>query len=145
VSGPLEPQHHRWCFGCGPDNPIGLHLPWDGVDGERYAAPLRFDERHQGAPGIAHGGIVSAALDEAMGILAQHVAFPSVTARFLVRYRRPTPTGEDLTLEARLARTSGHHRRFDASVLCGEEVLADAEGWFLEVPLAHFLRYRRLP
>jgi acyl-coenzyme A thioesterase PaaI-like protein len=115
------------------------------VDGERYAAPLRLDERHQGGPGIAHGGIVSAALDEAMGILAQHVAFPSVTARFLVRYRKPVPTGEELQLEARLARTTGQQRRFDASLTCDEQVLADAEGWFLEVPLAHFLRYRRQP
>ena len=107
--------------------------------------PHRLVERHQGAPGIAHGGIVSAALDEAMGILAQHVAFPSVTARFLVRYRKPVPTGEEVRLEARLARTAGRQRRFDASVTSGEQVLADAEGWFLEVPLTHFLRYRRQP
>ncbi len=145
MSGPLEPQHHRWCFGCGPDNPIGLHLPWDAVDGEAYSAPLRFDERHQGAPGIVHGGIVSAALDEAMGILAQHVAFPSVTARFLVRYRKPVPAGEELRLEAHLQRVVGRQRRFDAAVRSDEQVLADAEGWFLEVPLTHFLRYRRLP
>jgi acyl-coenzyme A thioesterase PaaI-like protein len=145
VTGLASPLHPSWCFGCGPDNPIGLHLPWDAVDGERYAAPLRLDERHQGGPGIAHGGIVSAALDEAMGILAQHVAFPSVTARFLVRYRKPVPTGEELQLEARLARTTGQQRRFDASLTCDEQVLADAEGWFLEVPLAHFLRYRRQP
>jgi acyl-coenzyme A thioesterase PaaI-like protein len=145
VSSAVEPQHHRWCFGCGPDNPIGLHLPWDAVEGERDAAPLTFDDRHQGAPGIVHGGIVSAALDEAMGILAQHMAFPSVTARFLVRYRKPVPTGEELQLEAHLARTSGRQRRFDASLRRGDQVLADAEGWFLEVPLAHFLRYRRQP
>ena len=145
MSGEVEPQHPSWCFGCGPDNPIGLHLPWDAVEDERYQAPLTFDDRHQGGPGIVHGGIVSTALDEAMGILAQHVAFPSVTARFLVRYRKPVPTGQELQLEAHLARTSGAQRRFDASLTRGQEVLADAEGWFLEVPLAHFLRYRRLP
>jgi acyl-coenzyme A thioesterase PaaI-like protein len=135
----VQPQHHRWCFGCGPDNPIGLHLPWDAVDGDTYEAVLRLDERHQGAPGIAHGGIVSAALDEAMGILAQHLAFPSVTARFLIRYRRPVPTGEELTLRASLTRIFGRQRHFAGTLHRGEEELADAEAVFFEVPLRHFL------
>jgi acyl-coenzyme A thioesterase PaaI-like protein len=137
---PVGPQHHAWCFGCGPDNPLGLHLPWDAVEGETYGVAVRFDQRHQGAPGIVHGGIVSAALDEAMGILAQHVAFPSVTARFLVRYRRPVPTGQELRLTARLARTTGKQRHFTGAVQRGEQVLADGEGWFVEVPLGHFLQ-----
>jgi acyl-coenzyme A thioesterase PaaI-like protein len=140
VSTPVGPQHHRWCFGCGADNPLGLHLPWDAVQDEAYDAPVRFDQRHQGAPGIVHGGIVSAALDEAMGILAQHVAFPSVTARFLVRYRRPVPAGEELRLTAWLARASGRQRKFLGTVQRGDQVLAEGEAWFLEVTLSHFLQ-----
>ena len=35
-----------------------------------YEAYFSFDGRHQGGPGIVHGGLVSAALDEAAGLLA---------------------------------------------------------------------------
>lgn len=140
----VDPHHHSWCFGCGADNPIGLHLPWDAVEPagrpERYAAGLVLDARHQGGPGLAHGGIVSAALDEAMGILAQHVAFPSVTARIEVRYRRPVPTGRQLRLEARLERVAGKQVTIAARLRDGEGVLAEGRAVFLQVPLRHFLQ-----
>ena len=48
---------------------------------ENYASEVTFGVHHQGGPGIAHGGIVGAALDEACGLLATWHRFPTVTAR----------------------------------------------------------------
>jgi hypothetical protein len=60
---PIPPHHDPACWGCG-DNPNGLHLPLPAAEGlEVYESYFAFDERHQGGPGIAHGGLVSAALD----------------------------------------------------------------------------------
>ena len=98
----IPPHHDPACWGCG-DNPIGLHLPLPAGAGlTEYEAWFTFDERHQGGPGIAHGGVVSAALDEAGGLLATWYAFPTVTGRIFVRYRRPVPINTELLLTARL-------------------------------------------
>ena len=86
----------RPCWGCG-DNPTGLHLPQPIAEGlTEYEAYFAFDERHQGGPGIVHGGLVAGALDEAVGLLATWYAFPTVTARIFVRYRRPVPINTEL-------------------------------------------------
>lgn len=107
---------------------------------ETYESEVTFGVRHQGGPGIAHGGIVGAALDEACGLLATWHRFPTVTARIAIRYRRPAPINEALRASARVTGERG--RRIEIS---GElrdvagELLAEAEGTFLHVPLEHFL------
>jgi acyl-coenzyme A thioesterase PaaI-like protein len=136
----LPPHHDPACWGCG-DNPEGLHLPHPTEEAAgAYEAAIRFDERHQGGPGIVHGGLVSAALDEACGLLATWYRFPTVTARIFVRYRRPVPINADLALAARVVGESGRRIHVDAELRGGGEVLAEARGAFLHVPLEHFLQ-----
>ena len=106
---------------------------------ERYATTVRFGEEHQGGPGIVHGGLVSAALDEACGLLATWYRFPSVTARIFVRYRRPVPINRELELASWVTRSSGRRVHVDAHLSDGDERLAEARGAFLHVPLEHFL------
>ena len=116
----IPPHHDPACWGCG-DTPFGLRLPPPEVEGgELYEAYVHFDERHQGGPGIVHGGLVSAVLDEACGLLATWYRFPTVTARIFVRYRHPVP--------------------IDTELLDGDESLAEARAAFLHVPLEHFLQ-----
>ena len=67
-----------------------------------HASEVTFGTHHQGGPGIAHGGIVAAALDEACGLLATWHRFPTVTARFSVRYRRPAAINRPLGISARV-------------------------------------------
>ena len=62
------PSHYDRCFGCGRDHPTGLHLQMWGLDDElRVRGSFTVTEHHQGAPGLAHGGVISAAVDEGMG------------------------------------------------------------------------------
>jgi acyl-coenzyme A thioesterase PaaI-like protein len=98
-----------------------------------------FDERHQGGPGIVHGGLVAAALDEACGLLATWHRFPCVTARLFVRYRSPVPINRDLTVRSWVARAHGRRIHIDAGLGAGNTVVAEARGAFLHVPLEHFL------
>jgi acyl-coenzyme A thioesterase PaaI-like protein len=135
----IPPHHDPACWGCG-DNPNGIHLPLPAEEGiDRYEARFRFDEHHQAGPGIVHGGLVAAALDEACGLLATWHRFPSVTARIFVRYRRPVRINRELSLCSWVTDTRGRRIHVDARLLDGDEVLAEARGALLHVPLEHFL------
>lgn len=105
-----------------------------------YESVVTFREPHQGGPGIAHGGIVGAALDEACGLLATWHRFPTVTARIAIRYRAPAPINVALQASARVTAERGRRIEIAAELRDGEELLAEAEGAFLHVPLEHFLR-----
>jgi acyl-coenzyme A thioesterase PaaI-like protein len=104
-----------------------------------YEADVTFGVHHQGGPGIAHGGIVGAALDEACGLLATWHRFPTVTARIAIRYRRPAPINRALRISSRVTGERGRRIDVSAALRDGEELLAEADGAFLHVPLEHFL------
>ncbi len=106
---------------------------------ETYETEVTFRDAHQGGPGIAHGGIVGAALDEACGLLATWHRFPTVTARIAIRYRRPAPINRPLGVAARVTSDRGRRIEIEAELRDGEEVLAEADGTFLHVPLEHVL------
>ena len=135
----IPPHHDPACWGCG-DNPVGLQLPHPAAEGlTEYEAYFAFDQRHQGGPGIAHGGLVAAALDEAVGLLATWYAFPTVTARLFARYRRPVPINTELLLRASIDDVHGRRIRAHARITDGDDVLAEARAALLHVPFEHFL------
>lgn len=109
----------------------------EGIDA--YAAEVTFGPTHQGGPGIAHGGIVGAALDEACGLLATWHRFPTVTARIAIRFRKPAPVNRALQVAARVTAERGRRIEIAAELHDGDELLAEAAGTFLHVPLEHFL------
>jgi acyl-coenzyme A thioesterase PaaI-like protein len=136
----IPPHHDPACWGCG-DNAHGIRLPLPAAEGaEAYDGTFRFDERHQGGPGIAHGGLVAAALDEACSLLATWHRFPTVTARFALRYRRPIPINVELRAGAQVVSERGRRIEIRGELHRGDELLAEAEGSFLHVPLEHFLQ-----
>ncbi|MEA3308703.1 MAG: PaaI family thioesterase [Chloroflexota bacterium] len=97
ISTTWQPQPtSRMCFVCGRENPMGLHMEFftDHAAGQ-VVASVTIPEQYQGYPGIVHGGIVSAILDEVSGRAIMSVAKDNpfwVTAKLEVRYRQPTPT-----------------------------------------------------
>jgi acyl-coenzyme A thioesterase PaaI-like protein len=105
-----------------------------------YESRFRFDERHQGGPGFVHGGLVASALDEACGLLATWHRFPTVTARIFVRFRKPVTINTELLARAELESERGRRIRIRGQLLDGDDVLAEARGAFLHVPLEHFLQ-----
>ena len=139
MEGRVPPHHDPSCWGCG-ENTFGLRLPEPAKEGaDRYEAYVRFDERHQAGPGLVHGGLVAAALDEACGLLATWFRFPAVTARIFVRYRRPVAINTEYLLRAAVRSQRGRRIRIGAQLLAGDDPLAEARGAFLHVPLEHFL------
>ena len=94
--------HHELCFGCGQANLFGLQLelepaPDGGVEGRFFVK-----QDHQGPPGYAHGGVVAAALDEAMALLLHGEGTFALTGRLEIELRAPAPVGAFVRLSARL-------------------------------------------
>ena len=100
---------------------------------------MRFEPTHEAGPGLVHGGLVAAALDEACGLLATWYRFPCVTGRLLVDYKRPVPINVDLLLRARVEHEEGRRVDIRGQLTRGDEMLAEAECAFVHVPLEHFL------
>ena len=140
MSNRVPPQHDPACWGCG-ENPSGLRLAQPAAEGlAEYETYFHFDERHQGGPGLVHGGLVAGALDEACGLLATWYRFPTVTARIFVRYRRPVPINTELRIHASLEEARGRRLHVNASISDHVEALAECKAALLHVPLEHFLQ-----
>jgi len=100
--------YSSWCFVCGQDNPAGLKRKFRFRDGYVY---LEFCgcEHHQGYPGMVHGGILSALLDETMGWAPTvETKLFSFTAELNVRYLQPTPIHKKLII---IGKTESIHKR----------------------------------
>ena len=133
MQGPDDSPRHR-CFGCGASNPEGLHIEFD-VDGGRVSGRFVAREAHQGYPGVAHGGIAAAALDEAMGWAMYAAGAWAMTARMEVKYRRSLPLGEPLSVSAEVIRNRGRLLEASADIRNGAgELLAEAKGLFVRLP-----------
>jgi acyl-coenzyme A thioesterase PaaI-like protein len=86
-------SHHDLCFGCGQANLFGLQLELGRREEGGVAGRFFVKQDHQGPPGFAHGGVIAAALDEAMA-LAHHAEGRDVrTRRLEVDYLAPVPVG----------------------------------------------------
>lgn len=125
----------QMCFVCGLENPIGLKMAFYEDEEGRVVAEFTTRDEHQGYPGVVHGGIVTALLDETLGRVCIAVGRWMVTGRLNIRWRRPIPVGETLTVvgevvswKKRLLEARGEIRLADG------KVGAEATGTFLEIP-----------
>lgn len=122
------------CFVCGPDNPLGLRLPFR-MDGDVCRAEFTPGPFHCGYENLVHGGIVFSALDDVMANWLFLRGIRGHTARCEIRYREPVELGDALRLEGRLVR-----RKARLAILTGlairasdNTVVAETEGTFMVV------------
>ncbi|MGW7276316.1 PaaI family thioesterase [Streptomyces sp. NPDC054864] len=138
---PHAPDHLS-CFGCGPDVPAGLGLHVTDTDGQGITAELTLADVHQGAPGIAHGGIVAAVLDEATSLAVWHVLNrPNVTGRLEIQFLAPVPLGRPLRLRATCTAVHGRKAYVTAELRPGGPdgpLAATAAAVYVAVPADHF-------
>ena len=140
------PSHYHRCFGCGVDHPTGLHLEMTAGDGLDVSARFEVTEHHQGAPGLAHGGVLTTAFDETMSALNWLIYKPAVTGRLEVDFRRPVPVGTVLHVTARVVGVAGRKTYATAEGRIGgpDGALAvSAAAVFISVGLKHFSEFGR--
>ena len=141
-TGTQIPSHFKHCFGCGELSPTGLHLVAHVGQGADISAEFVVTENHQGAPGLAHGGLLALAFDEALGKLMWLLRAPAVTARLETDFIKPVPLGTRLYITARI---TGQVNRKVYSEAEGRldgpdgEIAVKAAALFVIVPMKHFL------
>ena len=127
----------RHCFACGLENSNGLALRFDAIGPDEVMAETVIDDRFQGYPGVVHGGIVAAMLDEVAGragMVDDHNHF-MVTAKLTVRYRKPVPVGQPLRLVGRVTQRRGRIASAVAEVQLADGTIgADAEATLADWP-----------
>ena len=125
----------KHCFLCGVENPIGLKLAFYETQENRVLVRFVPEERHQGYPGVMHGGIACALLDETIGrTLVSHDIW-AMTVDLQVRFHQPVPLCEPLTvvgeierLRSRMMNGRGEIRLADGSVA------VSAQGRYIHLP-----------
>jgi len=140
AAGPADPPNV--CFGCGEANTAGMHLEFArDEEKRRVLGRFRLEERYQGAPGMAHGGIIALVLDEALGKVSRFYDARAVTAELNVEYLRPVRVGEEIHVEAHQERAEGRNFFHVGEIRdAAGRVLARARGRFVVVDPE---RYRR--
>ncbi len=136
MSSPV-PAHAPNCFGCGPDNLAGLALRLSG-EGERLGGEITIDRRHEGAPGIAHGGTIATILDDAAGRFMYLTGEPAVTRRLEVDYLGRVPVGRPLQVDAWIATRDARGLEIRCELGDGATTLARATATMRFVDPAHF-------
>jgi uncharacterized protein (TIGR00369 family) len=118
------------CFACGPKSELGLKMHFAPADGE-VRGEVVLPAWLQGWRGVAHGGIVTLLLDEAMAHAAGHAGLLGVTADLHVRFRKPVPLGERLELRGRVLERRKNVLSTEAEIRIGDRVLATADARFM--------------
>jgi len=142
VPGTLLGSHNPDCYGCGASHPAGLHLTAYSGEGMTISAKFTVTEMHQGAPGLAHGGLLSCAFDEALGKLMWLVRQPAVTGKLETSFLAPVPVGTTLFIQAEIAGQVGRkiYCRAEGRIGSDEGQLAvEAAAIFVIVPMEHFV------
>jgi len=142
VAGSKIPSHFGHCFGCGELHPTGLHLVAYAGEGLNITAEFTVNENHQGAPGLAHGGLLSLAFDEALGKLMWLLRSPAVTGRLETDFSKPVPMGSTLHITAEI--TGQVNRKVYTSAIgrlnsADGEIAVRAAALYIIVPMDHFM------
>ena len=136
----IKQPNSRHCFICGLENPIGLHLHIyeveEGVVESQYIAPDHF----QGYPGVLHGGIVAAIIDEISG--RAHMGSDPMNPRFMftgkleVKYRKNVPIGKMLKIIGKAGKSKRNIVEAWAGIYDADtnELLAEGTAMHIDVP-----------
>ncbi len=129
----------RDCFVCGLENPFGLQLRFYQTAPSEVMAEFMASDRYQGYPGVVHGGVVTAVLDEVasrayMGLDPASTRF-MYTARITVRFRKNVPVGEPLKAVGRGLRRKSRSATAEAYLYGPDgELMAEAEALLVNLP-----------
>ncbi|MCF8069749.1 MAG: PaaI family thioesterase [Desulfobacterales bacterium] len=134
------------CYGCGKNNPHGLHIrtQWDGEEGIFRFKP---EDYHTAFPGFVYGGLIACLFDCHCIGTAIAAAYDSegrkpgtdpeityVTGNLNVTYLRPTPIGTELLLRSRIKEAFERKTIVTCSLFAEDKECAKSEVIAVKVP-----------
>ncbi len=135
MDGAIHKQpNSRYCFLCGVQNPLGLKLSFYD-EGERVVVHFTPAPEHQGYPGVLHGGIACALLDETIGRTLVRQDIWAVTVELQTRFHQPVPIGQPLTVVGELVRLRSRTMEGRGEIRLADGTLAiSAEAKYMRLP-----------
>jgi acyl-coenzyme A thioesterase PaaI-like protein len=147
---------HNHCYGCGPNNPNGLHLKssWSGED----LSVAHFTPRPWHCAGPKHfvnGGVLATLIDCHSVCTAAAAAYRDAgreigsepglhyaTAKLDLEYLRPTPIDAELALEARIVARTERTYVVSCTLAANGKIRVSARVEAIEVPASWILAPR---
>lgn len=127
----------KHCFVCGTENEVGLKLKLMGEGDGKVFAKIIIPRQYAGWPGIVHGGILAAILDEAAGRTVDNDPIPKhlyVTGSLNLRYRHPVHCDTPLIVEAQFVRRNGRVVTSKGWIMDeSRQILTEADAVYVEV------------
>lgn len=133
------------CFGCGQRNEYGhrIETSWDGQRSVTHFTPQIY---HTAVPGYVYGGLIASLIDchgtgtaaaamaDKRGIDAEKNHLPRfVTASLHVNYKKPTPTGKELTITGTVREIT--ERKVVIDIQLSADGTVSAEGTVISVEM----------
>ena len=139
----IKQPNSRNCFLCGMQNPIGLKLSFYEDGEHRVFAEFTPGEEHQGYPGVLHGGITCALLDETIGRTLVRDDIWAMTVDLNVRFRKPVPLGQKLTVVGEMVRLRSRTMEGRGEIrLADGSVAAIAQAKYIRLPDEQVAQFR---
>jgi uncharacterized protein (TIGR00369 family) len=129
------------CFGCGANNPVGLHLK-NTYMGNRAHIEFVVGPEHNSYPGLMHGGLTCVLLDEVMYYATARLEAEAVTVSMNVSYRSPARLGDRLICEGWVDKREGGKIDVRATIINATTgtMVAEGAGRYVEVELEALVR-----
>ena len=122
----------KMCFGCGSENPVGLHLDIKSGQGAA-AAEWTVTENYVGWDDTLHGGILALIADEVMGHVVDLRREKIVTAHLEMDFLAPIRLGDTLRCEAKKSSTGRRSVKTEALITVNGETAAKSSGVYVKV------------
>jgi len=127
------------CFGCGTQNPDGLHIK-SFIDGDECVCVWESQSRYHGWETVINGGILATLIDCHSMATALSAAYDAegrpwgsepvyryATGTITVRYLKPTSNEQPITLRARVVSMTGRKSQVHCDVFVENEKTAEAD------------------
>ncbi|MEU6749983.1 PaaI family thioesterase [Spirillospora sp. NPDC046719] len=118
--------------------PVDLDVTPDGI----VRAEFTLTDVYEGPPSYVHGGMSAMVLDQALGMAAAQTGTGGMTATLELRYRRPTPLGVPLTVEAKASRVEGR-KIYASGTIAGPDGRVTVEATAMFVTPQNFVVHER--
>lgn len=126
---------HAYSLVTGTAHPVAPPVTVEPVHGG-VRGTFRLAERHEGGPGLAHGGILCLVLDHLLGEAALAAGVGGMTVGLDVRFLAPTPLHVDLEVLTRVEEVDGRKVRLVGEIRYDGTPTARASALFVQLDRA---------
>jgi acyl-coenzyme A thioesterase PaaI-like protein len=115
----------------GPGSPVAPPMVVEDFPAEgRCVGRVTVGKKHEGPPGLVHGGVVATLLDHVLARSARAAGHGGLTATLTITYRRPVHLGVPLVLTGELGSVDGRRASATARLVAADDpgtTLAEGE------------------